>query len=192
MLCQNCGRNEANVKYTQIINGVKKEVMLCHECAMKLGIDSIAMPDFPINFKSFLGDFFNDYQENELMPSLTNKVTKCKNCNMTYDDFIKTGMFGCEECYDTFSNPIDALLKNLHGTARHIGRIPGAKASKIKIDDENSKDSENNSNEASNKNAKNEPESKKEKLQAELEKAIKEERYEDAAKIRDELKEIEK
>ena len=98
-------------------------------------------------------------------------------------------MFGCEECYDTFSNPIDALLKNLHGTARHIGRIPGAKASKIKIDDENSKDSENNANEASNKN---EPESKKEKLQAELEKAIKEERYEDAAKIRDELKEIEK
>ena len=26
MVCQNCGKNEANVKYTKIVNGVKKEI----------------------------------------------------------------------------------------------------------------------------------------------------------------------
>ena len=31
MLCENCGKHEANVKYTQIINGVKKEMLLCEE-----------------------------------------------------------------------------------------------------------------------------------------------------------------
>lgn len=188
MLCQNCGKNNANVRYTQIINGIKKEVMLCDECASKLGIDSISIPDFPINFKSFLGDFFNDYQENQLMPNLSNTITKCKKCNMTYDDFIKTGMFGCEDCYDTFADPIDALLKNLHGTARHIGRIPGKRANNIKINEEN----QNNKEEKNDSNNKPNKVNKKEELQQELEKAIKEERYEDAAKIRDKLKEIEK
>ena len=41
MLCQNCGKNEANIRYTQIINGVKKEVALCSNCAKKLGMDEL-------------------------------------------------------------------------------------------------------------------------------------------------------
>ena len=44
MLCQNCGKNEANIRYTQIINGVKKEVALCSNCAKKLGMDEFEMP----------------------------------------------------------------------------------------------------------------------------------------------------
>ena len=37
MKCQNCGRKEANVKYTQIINCVKKEMNLCEDCAKEIG-----------------------------------------------------------------------------------------------------------------------------------------------------------
>ena len=186
MKCQNCGKNEANIRYTQIINGEKKELALCSECAKKLGIDS-EMPDFPINFNSFLGDFFNDYVENNFLPSFENTVVKCKNCGMTYDDFIKDGVFGCSECYDTFSNPIDSLLKNLHGTAKHIGRGVNNKVKPIKIEDNKSESKiEKQENKEDNK------ENHKEQLQKDLEKAIKEERYEDAAKIRDELKEMNK
>ena len=43
MKCQNCGKNNANVKYTQIINGEKKEFILCEECAEKLGIKKEVM-----------------------------------------------------------------------------------------------------------------------------------------------------
>lgn len=173
MLCQNCGKNEANFKYTQIINGVKKELTLCSECARKLGVDSI---DIPINFTSFLGDFFNDYAESSLLPSFSTNDVKCKTCNMTYNDFINTGMFGCSDCYDVFSNPIDSLLKNLHGTSKHIGRgIKNAKVAQIE------------------KEHKVEPiKNEKDELQKQLDKAIKEERYEDAAKLRDKIKEIEK
>ena len=171
MLCQNCGKNEANIRYTQIINGVKKEVALCSNCAKKLGMDELEMP---ISFHSLLGDFFNDYAEHAFH---TNEV-KCKNCGMSYNDFINTGLFGCSECYDVFSDPIDSLLKNLHGTAKHVGRIPKGKAEEIKIEDE--------------QKVKSKEEYKKEKLEEDLKKAIKEERYEDAAKIRDELKEMNK
>ena len=176
MLCQNCGKNEANFRYTQIINGVKKELILCQECARKLGVDKI---DLPMNFSSFLGDFFNDYAENSLLPSFSTNEVKCKTCKMTYNDFINTGMFGCSDCYDTFSGAIDSLLKNLHGTAKHIGRgIKGIESKEAKIKPKVSK--------------KTSKEEEKEKLEKELEKAIKEERYEDAAKIRDKIKEIDK
>lgn len=171
MMCENCGKNEANFRYTQIINGVKKEVRLCSECARKLGLDNI---DIPINFTSFLGDFFNDYAESALLPSLKMDEAKCKNCGMTYNDFIDTGMFGCSECYDVFSNPIDSLLKNLHGTAKHIGRGAKGEGEPIKEKVESKKLT------------------KKEELEAKIEKAIKEERYEDAAKLRDEIKEMNK
>lgn len=177
MLCQNCGKNEANFRYTQIINGVKKELILCTDCAKKLGVDNI---DIPINFSSFLGDFFNDYAENSLLPSFSTNDVKCKTCNMTYNDFINTGMFGCSDCYDVFSNPIDSLLKNLHGTSEHIGR--GIKSASL---EESQKI----------KPKKQEKDKKKdelENLKKDLEKAIKEERYEDAAKIRDKIKEIDK
>ena len=50
MLCQNCGKNEANIKYTQVINGVKKEIALCEDCAKKLGLDNIGIPDIAMNF----------------------------------------------------------------------------------------------------------------------------------------------
>ena len=182
MLCQNCGKNEANVKYTQIINGVRKELNLCSECARKLGVDRI---DIPMDFTSFLGDFFNDYAESSLLPSFSIDNVKCKTCGMSYNDFIDTGMFGCSDCYDTFSGPIDSLLKNLHGTAKHIGR--GAKNVNELLNKKNSKSASKN-----NENSKDEKSSKLEDLQKELDKAIKEERYEDAAKIRDKIKEMNK
>ena len=179
MLCQNCGKNEANIRYTQIINGVKKEIALCSSCAKKLGMENLEMP---ISFNSFLGDFFNDYAETEFLPMLQTNELKCKTCGMTYNDFIDTGMFGCSDCYDVFSSPIDSLLKNLHGTAKHIGRGPNGKAEKIKVEEIKKEDSK----------KQDENQNKKEKLEKELEKAIKEERYEDAAKIRDEIKEMNK
>lgn len=174
-MCQNCGKNEANFKYTQIVNGVKKELTLCSECARKLGVDNI---DIPINFTSFLGDFFNDYAERSLLPSFSTNDVKCKNCNMSYNDFISTGMFGCSECYDIFGGPIDSLLKNLHGTSKHIGR--GLKNGNI-VNSGKTKIKE-----------KGKVRSDLEDLKSQLDKAIKEERYEDAANIRDKIKEMDK
>lgn len=184
MLCQNCGKNEANIRYTQIINGDKKEIALCSKCAKKLGVDDL---ELPINFNSFLGDFFNDYAETEFLPMLQTNELKCKTCGMTYDEFINTGVFGCSDCYDVFSSPIDSLLKNLHGTSKHVGRLPNGKAEKIEVDKDNKDNKSNKVN-----NVENNKENKKKKLENDLEKAIKEERYEDAAKIRDEIKEMNK
>lgn len=180
MKCQNCGKEEANVRYTQIINGVKKEIFLCTNCAKELGVDTLEMPDFPMNFNSFLGDFFNDYMERELLPSFQTEAVKCKTCGMTYDDFIKTGMFGCSNCYSTFSIPIETLLKNLQGSTKHIGRKLNSIKEPIKAESTDAKQKQEEAKE----------DNKILKLQKDLEKAIKQEKYEEAAKIRDEIKKL--
>ena len=81
MKCDNCGKNEANVKYTQIINGEKKQMFLCEECSKKLGISDIHF-NMPISFNSFLEDFFDDMNDVSFMPSLGagNKELKCSKC----------------------------------------------------------------------------------------------------------------
>jgi len=183
MLCENCGENEANVRYTQIINGVKKEMRLCEECAKEKGITNIDF-NMPINFSSFLGNVFDDYYESAILPQIGQlEKNKCKKCGLTYDEFINTGKFGCENCYNTFSDKIEYLVKNLHGSTKHIGR-------KTKFIKENSSEIKND-NKKENKGKINEQETELEKLKKELKDAIKDERYEDAAKIRDDIKKLE-
>ena len=60
MLCSNCGKNNANVHYTQIINGKKTEYSLCEDCAKKLGIEEMDF-NMPINYSNFLSNFFINY-----------------------------------------------------------------------------------------------------------------------------------
>lgn len=185
MLCQNCGENEANVKYTQIVNGVKKQMNLCSKCAKELGIEDINF-NMPISFSSFLGDMFDMY-ESPIPSLLKPEVLTCNKCNMTYDEFLKTGKIGCDNCYEVFEPKLDLLLKNIHGVNRHVGRI-GKFVKEGTVQNEHIK--ENKKQENNSKEQKNKKKTKLEILQERLKQEIKEERYEDAAKTRDEIKKI--
>ena len=191
MLCQNCGENEANVKYTQIVNGEKKEMILCEDCARKMGIGNFKM-NIPINFSNFLGDFFDDYKSEQLLPSFVKeKNNECNNCGELYKEFIKTGLLGCEECYDVFQNRLDPILKNLQGSVKHVGRRPLNIEEKIENKEVN-KDVKVESNKEEKQTKENKKENELMKLQKDLNKAIEEERDEEAAVIRDEIKKLEK
>ena len=90
MNCQNCGKREATVRYTQIINGVKSEIKLCENCAKKLGVGSFQF-NLPMNFADFLSDFFEDYGT-DMLPSFVKEATKCRHCGSAYEEFIQTGL----------------------------------------------------------------------------------------------------
>ena len=86
MICQNCGKNEANVRYTQIINGKKEEMLLCEKCYNDLGIEDMDF-SMPIDFSSFFGDVLGD--DNFIQAIPTQKECKCPFCGMTYDEFTQ-------------------------------------------------------------------------------------------------------
>lgn len=182
MKCQNCGENEANVRYTEVINGKKKEYILCEDCAQKLGVTEKMNYDMSMDLGNFFGGFFDDYNSNtNLLNSFNNvKELRCDKCGMTYNDFIKSGKFGCDNCYTVFAKRLDGVLKNLQGDNIHKGRKGKKSSRKIETATINE-----------NKEPKQEK-SKLDELKEKLNLAIKEERYEDAAKIRDEIKKLDK
>lgn len=182
MKCQNCGENEANFRYTEIINGVKKEIALCDECRKKLGIQGLDF-NIPINFSSFLGDFLNEYDNTELFPMLTKpKQLKCDTCGMTYEQFMRDGKFGCSNCYNIFDSKIEPLLKRVHGETKYLGRK--GKVSKTPVLKTEEKQEEV-------KDEKTEKETVLADMKKELKKLIKEEKYEEAAILRDKIKTME-
>ena len=182
MLCENCGKREANVRYSENINGVKKEMHLCEECSRKLGITDrmdFRMPS--LDFSNFFGSFLEDFSTPDFMPILSEvKQIRCDSCGSTFEDIINTGRYGCANCYDVFEDRMDPILKKLQGANRHNGRLEKISDNNVKFDKKEEQKAENKT------------DNKLEKLQEDLKQAIKEERYEDAAKIRDEIKKEEK
>lgn len=178
MLCDNCGKREANVRYSENINGRKKELHLCEECSQKLGIGNMDL-NMPIDFSSFFGGLLEDFGTTDFMPLFNEvKALKCDNCGYTFEDIVNTGRLGCGNCYSVFEERLDPIIKKIQGSNTHIGRSGKIIDNKIgkKFDE--------------NKDETNQDISKLDKLQKELKQAIKDERYEDAAKIRDEIKEL--
>ena len=184
MLCDNCGKREANVRYSENINGKKRNLNLCEECSKKLGINHIGM-SMPIDFSSFFGELMEDFATTEFIPVLKEmKTLTCESCGYTFEDIANTGKLGCGNCYEVFEERLEPIIRRIQGANRHVGRI--GKKIDARIDQKIEKESNKKQN-----HAKQPEENQLEKLQQELKQAIKEERYEEAAKIRDAIKKIE-
>ncbi|MDQ2084890.1 UvrB/UvrC motif-containing protein [Herbivorax sp. ANBcel31] len=162
MLCQKCQKRVANIQFTQIINNNKHVVYLCDQCAREEGKFNIGSP-LSIN------DFFSGIMGVPYMQSVKqhNSEIKCDSCKMSYNEFEKTGKIGCSDCYKAYGEKLMPLLKRLHGSVQYNGKIPGRVYSKVKVSREIRK------------------------LKEHLDACIKNEEYEKAADIRDQIKEME-
>ena len=157
MLCSHCNKKEANFHYKQIENGVARELFLCSDCARELGYMSESF-----GFENILSDFLSFP-----VHKAVNSIKKaCPSCKTSYDEFKKTGLLGCDKCYESFED-IDSILSRIQPSVTHKGKIAGAKGEMM--------------------SKKNELKELKEKLS----KAIMDERYEEAIVLRDRIKEME-
>jgi protein arginine kinase activator len=163
MLCDVCSKNPATVHLTEIIDEQMTELHLCEECAHK---KSAAMEQqFGLSdLLAGMADFEKPSPEKEAV------TVKCPNCGLSYADFRKIGRLGCGECYRTFNKYLAPLLKRIHGATQHIGKVP-FKAGKTP--------------------------GKKEKvtdiaaLKEKLQRAIQAEAFEEAARLRDQIRDLE-
>ena len=161
MLCNVCKQNEAKVHLTKIVGDKMQKVDLCEDCSKEKGVDD------PTSYS--LADALLGQPTAELAavaesePSAEPGV-KCPTCGYSQADFKKAGRFGCSDCYATFGEGLEGMLKTMHKGTRHTGKVPAAlqqsrsEAQKVKL------------------------------LQKRLEKAIAEENFEEAAQLRDEIK----
>lgn len=113
MKCDVCD-SEATVFLTQIINGQMTTVNLCDACSKAKGVTDETGFGLAEAFLS---------HSNQPAPALTAEST-CPACGFTAGQLKKIGRMGCPECYGTFREGIEGLLKSMHKGTRHVGKIP--------------------------------------------------------------------
>ena len=105
-------------------------------------------------------------------------VDRCQTCGSSFNDIVQSGRMGCADCYDKFEDKLEPSLRKIHGKTKHIGKFVS-----YSEENEKSEDTGDKKEQASEK-------SELESLQEQMKAAINEQRFEDAAVIRDKIKEI--
>ncbi|WP_128896466.1 UvrB/UvrC motif-containing protein [Longirhabdus pacifica] len=165
MLCQECNERSATLHFTKIINGEKTEIHICEKCAKEKG-DLIPGSSNSFSIHNLLSGLLEFNQAGTSYEN-SQKQLRCENCGLTYHQFRKVGRFGCSQCYTYFSDHLDPLFRRVHGTTTHVGKVPSRSAGKIKYA------------------------RKIDVLKKKMQSNIENEQFEEAAQIRDQIKEIE-
>jgi protein arginine kinase activator len=159
MLCCICKERNATVHYTKIDGDKIQKVDLCEECSKTKGVND------PVGFE--LADLLLGLgASKEIDQSSGGAELKCPRCGFTQADFKKAGRLGCSECYKTFAEGLESLLKTMHKGTRHVGKVPEALREKRELSD------------------------RLKLLQKKLNKAVEDENFEQAASLRDEIKQM--
>lgn len=93
---------------------------------------------------------------------------RCKCCGAAFSDIAESGKAGCSECYTTFYEDLAPYLKRVHGATKHAGRVPNRAPLTVTSKDDTVA-----------------------ALRMKLNGLIKEERFEEAAEVRDRIKQLE-
>lgn len=160
MVCDSCSERDAVVHLTQVVNGAVTQVHLCEKCAAEKGVETTVAAP-PTPLTSLLQSV------QQQMASNPADQSRCGFCQASYKDFRASGRLGCARCYGTFEAQLRDLLQRVHGASRHTGRqyAPPApdqlqRASTVL------------------------------ELREQLRRAIELEQFEQAARLRDQLKEV--
>ena len=116
MLCDQCGENESIVHLTRIKDNKIVTSHLCESCALAQGIE----PGVAMS-DAPLTDFLA--QTGKALAESSATVGPCAFCGMRLENFKKTGRLGCSHCYVTFEPHLRNLLKRLHGKEQHVGKV---------------------------------------------------------------------
>jgi protein arginine kinase activator len=152
----------------QFLGGQKVELHLCQDCAFKIENPEM-LGSLENIFKGFLDQlntkYFNNAGTGKVQQVRSTKV--CSRCNMTFDKFKTGGRLGCDVCYQSFAKEVEVLLKNVQGSTRHEGKYPRRMGAGILSKRQVSE------------------------LRSQLKSAIEIENFEEAARLRDEIRALE-
>lgn len=176
MLCDRCHKKDAKILYTEIINGAKKEQHLCEECATDY--TSFQVEKQLVSNELSLGDLLSTLLDNyaaldKKQPGLVKPTITCESCGTTYEEFIQKGRFGCADCYKNFNSQLSKNLKGIQGAEIHTGKRP--KGFVTAGPERVTKDF-----------------TEIDKLSLRLQEAIEKEEFEEAARLRDLIKQMKK
>jgi len=115
MLCENCGENQAIIHLTKIVDNQMNTFHLCEDCAAAKGLEpGVGAANLPL--ADFLAQVGRSGPESA-------GAGPCPYCGLKLEDFKKTGRLGCSQCYVTFESSLKNLMRRLHGSVQHVGKV---------------------------------------------------------------------
>ncbi|MBI4309234.1 MAG: UvrB/UvrC motif-containing protein [Candidatus Omnitrophica bacterium] len=118
MQCDMCGKKKATVHLTEIVDEQMSEMHLCEECARNKSAQ--------MEQQFGLGDLLAGLSDAGKTASAADpkNALVCSGCGLNYEDFRKFGRLGCGQCYTSFKEHLEGLLRKIHGSSRHLGKVP--------------------------------------------------------------------
>ncbi len=110
--CDQCGKENASIQYTEVAEGQISKLHLCHSCAESQGL---------------LGD---QEEEDNSVDALISRISQshigevssnspqadiCESCKLQWTEFEARGVLGCEECYQAFASRLVSLMRHTQG-----------------------------------------------------------------------------
>ncbi|NCA81537.1 MAG: hypothetical protein EOM72_02150 [Opitutae bacterium] len=165
MLCENCHQNEATVHLTQIVDGKVEKYHLCEGCAEKKGVDVHGQPMDLGGVLENLKEQLAQLKGNDEDPRPA-RFAVCPVCGTTRAEILKKGRLGCDRCYEFFGAEMLPVVVSLQHGDQHLGKVPRRASDQMKTSVEQVR------------------------LRRELDKAVAGENYEQAARLRDQIKSL--
>lgn len=160
--CQRCNQEKATVHITDTIPE-KRERHLCDECAEKEGV-IIKQKHHTTN--EILQQFIKHKVVSAAATALD--TLACPHCGTTLRDFQEHGQLGCPHDYEVFEAFLMPLIERAHeGATHHVGKVPPTAETTVRR------------------------QTGLLRLRRELQEAVDHEDYELAARVRDQIREIE-
>ncbi len=186
MNCDSCHNETATVFYSHLADGKLQKVNLCKSCAEEKGVTD------PTGF-SLAESLEGMGEKTQTEKTVVADELVCNACGFTQRDFKKTGRFGCAVCYRIFDEGLDGLLDAMHKHTEHRGKTPQNLVSLASVFEENRVEQANESEELPLLETSEEesPEQKLENLRVSLKASVEAEDYEEAARLRDEISQLE-
>ena len=182
MLCQKCGQRQATVFFSQTVGHETTQAHLCEVCAQEQGQSFGVWNALNFHPLAALTGLIHQMmpwgptgapsaEEGVSIPSPETQL-QCPHCGYQLSTFRQNGRLGCTKCYESFAPFMEPLITNIHGHARHIEEKEILTTQDPKGE-----------NKSTNILA---------EMREKMKVAVKREKFEEAAKLRDEIQRLEK
>ncbi|OPY58854.1 MAG: UvrB/uvrC motif protein [Pelotomaculum sp. PtaU1.Bin035] len=167
MLCERCGQRPATMHLTEISNGQKNDTHLCEVCAREIQPQGFGFVP-QIHLHNFLASLLNHGMGEDKSYKTETTGKKCEKCGVFEGQIAKQGLMGCGDCYPFFEERLLPLLRRIHGSTRHTGKVPARTGGRARLAKEINK------------------------LKNNLKEVVSREDFEQAAQLRDQIHQLEK
>ncbi len=162
-ICEGCGTREARLRFTEVDGAGRRAALLCAECGIARGIPADELRGGRMDTRALWSEIIHRLADDRGAGA----ALACPDCGLTFADFERSERLGCPSCYQTFMGDMTRLLREYHGSEAHRGKMPRNFGRRIDL--------------------RRRILGVKESIQL----AVSEERFEAAARLRDEMRDLE-